>query len=177
MNKFKTVLLACLFFCSPFSLACDDLCKKEAAEKKYNVNFSGYLTLKYCDDLVGEFMSTDINNIQNYSSKHFNTKYKGPVKNMIKFLEQRKAWLMECEVYTSLTYERPLFIKKETNDKIFAQMNSIIDELKAVVAGSTYSSDTGDGTVEVVQGKFESLYKIVDIHKSRQNLLGRYVYQ
>ncbi len=177
--KLLTALSGILFiFCSPFALACtDEACKREAAEAKNNVTYPGYLTWKYCDTLKLDFMTVDVQSLEDYSSKHFSTQYKGPIKNIIQMIDQRKEWLAECDTYLSATRDERIFYDKATTDKVFAEMDIVTKELNDIVGGVTYSSSTGDETQAIVEEKFDALFRVVDNHKNLMHLKGKYVYQ
>lgn len=159
------------------ALGCDEQCKKEAASAKHSTQFPGYLSWKYCDGLKSDFVTIDLKSLQSYSGKHFNTKYKGPIKNTVKFLKQRKSWLEECDNYNRLTREERIFHDDKTTVAVFTQIDKINQELEAILGGVTYTSSRGDQTKEIVAGKFENLYKVVDDHANLMHLKGKYVYQ
>lgn len=171
------VVIACFFFASSSTMACDESCKRQEAEAKLSKKFPSYLSWKYCDGLKHDFMTVDLNSLQAYSSKHFNTKYKGPIKNIIKLIDQRKAWLSECDSYVSATRGDRVFYDEKTTAAVFKQMDQITRELNDVLSGVRYSSALGDGTQEIVQERFEALFVSIDNHKNLMHLKGKYVYQ
>jgi len=157
MARFIIAILLC-FYLAP-SNACDETCKKAQAEAKFNTKFPRFLTWKYCDRLKYDFMTVDIESLISYGSKHFQTKFKGPIKNIITMIEQR------------------VFYDTKTTDNIFGKMANVKKELKAVLSGVTYSSIQGDETQKIVQEKFEALYDTVDTHKNLMHLKGKLVYK
>lgn len=171
------LVLAAVLFAAPMTQACDEQCKREAAETKNASEFPSFLTWNYCEGLKRDFMSVDISSLQSYSGKHFNTKYKGPIKNIIKLIDQRKDWLKECDVYISQTTDKRLFDDKKTTDAVFANMQTIKSELEAVLSGVTYSSVQGDETKKIVTEKFQALFQTIDDHNNLMHLKGKYVYQ
>ena len=177
MKVTSALLVAGLIFTSQAALGCDEACRKEAAEKKQSVSFPGYLSWQYCEDLKLDFMTTDMGSLQSYSSKHFDTKYKGPIRNTVRFLDQRKEWLAECDNYLSLTDKGRIFYDAKTTSKVFGEIDSVKSELQLVLEGATYSSAQGDETKVIVGEKFDSLFQAVDDHKNLMHLKGKYVYQ
>ncbi len=175
MARFIIAILLC-FYLAP-SNACDETCKKAQAEAKFNTKFPRFLTWKYCDRLKYDFMTVDIESLISYGSKHFQTKFKGPIKNIITMIEQRETWLSECDDYVSKTREERVFYDTKTTDNIFGKMANVKKELKAVLSGVTYSSIQGDETQKIVQEKFEALYDTVDTHKNLMHLKGKLVYK
>ncbi len=177
MKLISLVCIAGLLFGAHTAYGCDEACQKEAAETKNSVKFPGYLTWRYCDDLKLDFIETDMKSLQSYSSKHFNTKYKGPIKNTIKFLSQRKEWLQECDRYLGMTRKDRIFHDTKTTKLVFNKMDSINTELKDIINGVTYSSSQGDETKVIVGEKFNALFRAIDDHKNLMHLKGKYVYQ
>lgn len=177
MKRFS-VLIITLISCLSFSAySCDESCKREKAEAALKSKFPSYLTWQYCETLKLDFMTADMTALQSYSTKHFNTKYKGPIKNIVKLINMRKSWLSECDNYISHTRDERLFQDEKTTNNVFYRMDSVEKELTAIIQGATYSSSQGDETKKIVAEKFESLYKVVDDHKNLMHLRGKYVYQ
>jgi len=159
------------------SFGCDEACKREEAQAKYSTKFPGFLTWNYCDRLAYDFMTTDIESLLSYGSKHFQVKFKGPIKNIVHMIEQREDWLAECDDYLTKTRGERIFYDDKTTRNIFGKMRSAKKELTGVIAGVTYSSGQGDETQVIVQEKFEALYDTVDTHKNLMHLKGKLVYQ
>lgn len=164
-------------FCNIPAFACDEACKKAEAENKHQTKFPGFLSWQYCDRLKYDFLTVDSDSLINYGSKHFQTKFKGPIKNIISMIEQRETWLMECDDYLSKTRDERIFYDNKTNTDIFGKMTNVKKELRAVLDGVTYSSAQGDETQKIVQEKFQSLYDAIDTHKNLMHLKGKLVYQ
>ncbi len=177
MKFSNLIVIASFILAAQGTYACDESCKREQAETKLSKQFPSYLTWSYCDGLKHDFMTVDINSLQSYSTKHFNTTYKGPIKNIIKVIDQRQEWLSECDTYTTATRDERIFYDKKTTDAVFAQMDAIKKELNDVLEGVRYSSGSGDETTKIVQERFESLFVSVDNHKNLMHLKGKYVYK
>lgn len=177
MKQISAVIISMMLLASHATIACDEACERKAAEAKHSVTFPSHLTWKYCDDIKYDFMTTDMRSLQSYSSKHFNTKYKGPIKNIVKLIDMRKEWLQECDVYLTKTNQDRIFYDKKTTKQVFGHMNAVSKELKDVIGGVTYSSSQGDETKKIVVEKFEHLFEAVDNHKNLMHLKGKYVYQ
>lgn len=171
------LFLACISSLSAYVSACDENCKREQATAKTGTAFPSYLTWEYCDGLKHDFMTTDVNNLQAYSSKHFNTKYKGPIKNIIKLIDQRKDWLQECDKYVTATRGERIFYDNATTKSIFDKLDSAKKELVDVLNGVRYSSFEGDETKKIVGERFETLFVAIDDHKNLMHLKGKYVYK
>lgn len=177
MKMLAKLFILVTVFLSLTSNACDESCKREQAQKNHGVTFPSYLTWDYCDGLVRDFFSYDMDSLKNYSSKHFDTKYKGPIRNIVKLIDQRKDWLNECDDYTSKTRNERVFYDQKTTAAIFSKMDTIKKELTGVMQGVRYSSQSGDETKKIVGEKFESLFQAVDDHKNLMHLKGKFVYQ
>jgi len=157
--------------------ASDEQTKREQAQQKHGVSFPSYLTWNYCDTLVRDFFGYDMDSLKSYSTKHFDTKYKGPIRNIVTMIEQRKDWLGECDNYISKTRNERIFYDNQTTASIFAKMDRIKKELTGVMQGVRYSSPQGDETKKVVGERFEELFSTVDDHKNLMHLKGKFVYQ
>jgi hypothetical protein len=177
MAMARYTIAALLLILSSATFACDEKCKKAEAEEKFATKFPGFLNWKYCDRLKYDFMTVDIESLISYGSKHFQTKFKGPIRNIITMIEQREAWLSECDDYLTKTRDERIFYDTKTTDDVFGKMGKIKDELNAVLSGVTYSSAQGDETQKIVHEKFEALYDAVDTHKNLMHLKGKLVYQ
>jgi hypothetical protein len=164
-------------FLSLSTQACDESCKRAEAEETHRVSFPGYLSWNYCDGLVRDFFSYDMDSLKNYSSKHFDTQYKGPIKNIVNLIGQRKDWLGECDDYISKTRSERVFYDNKTTAAIFKKMDIVKNELNGVIKGVRYSSPSGDETKKIVSEKFEDLFQAVDDHKNLMHLKGKFVYQ
>ncbi|MEJ2419492.1 MAG: hypothetical protein P8Y45_21720 [Exilibacterium sp.] len=155
--------------------ACDEACRKQSAAKKSGVEFSSYLSRKYCKNIAMEFMTTTISSLQSYRSKHLRDKHRGGMSNTRKFIEQRKEWLEECDQYLSLTQHGRIFKNSKTTENILNAMDSVSQELSALVNGVTYTSQPGNDSTSVAGEKFDRLFELVDQHKTRLQLRGQFV--
>ncbi|TQV67762.1 hypothetical protein FKG94_24845 [Exilibacterium tricleocarpae] len=171
----KIICLFFLFGLTPQALSCDEECRKQLAEAKYSVDFPGYLTRKYCNDIAGEFMTTSMKSLQSYRFKHLESKHRGGMRNTGRFIEQRKEWLAECDQYLKYTDYGRLFKDAETTDRIFAAMTSVSVELASLVEGATYTDEAGDASTQVAAEKFDLLFKLVDNHKTLLQIRGQFV--
>ncbi|WP_185236390.1 hypothetical protein [Teredinibacter franksiae] len=154
---------------------CDEKCAKDKAEAEKNVQFPGYMSWKFCEDTRMDFMTSSMESLDKYRSKHFDTRYKGGIRNIKNYMVQRKAWLVECDTYMQLTGKGRIFEDNKTTKKIFKAMDSVTKELGDLIAGVTYSSSLGQDSSVVLNGHFETLFTAVDDHKNIMLLKGRYV--
>lgn len=155
--------------------ACDENCKREEAQATHSVKFPSYLTWNFCGDTRSQFMASAVRSMEKYRDGKIDTRYKGPLKNIKGFVNQRKEWLAECDNYLKLTGRGRIFDDEKTTKAIFGAMDSVTNELGALIAGATYSSDVGDDSSSQVRNRFDSLLKLVDDHKTLMHLKGRYV--
>lgn len=160
---------------SSAAFGCDEKCKKEEAQATHNVSFPGYLSWGFCEDTRMQFMASAIPSLEKYRDGEIDTRYKGPLKNIKSFVNQRKDWLAECDEYLKLTGKGRIFDDSKTTGQIFAAMDSVTKELDALIAGATYSNEYGDDSAEQVRSRFDSLLKLVDDHKTLMHLKGKYV--
>jgi len=174
----KTVTVICSFLLMVTASAvygCDESCLKEKAEAANKIQFPGYLSWEYCEDIRMDFITASMTSLDNYKSEHFDTRYKGGMRNIKNYIIQRKAWLEECDQYMQLTKNEPIFDDEKTTKQIFAAMDSITTELDDLLAGVTYSADVGQDSTAVAVERFDKLLKMVDEHKYLMHLKGRYV--
>ena len=171
----KIICLFLLFGLVPQTLACDEECRKQLAEAKHNIDFPGYLTRKYCNDIAIEFMTTSIKSLQSYRFKHLESKHRGGMRNTNRFIKQRQEWLLECDQYLKYTDYGRLFRNAQTTDRIFAAMASVSKELASLVEGATYTDELGDASTQVAAEKFDLLFKLVDNHKTLMQIRGQFV--
>lgn len=156
------------------SFACEDeACLREKAQTKYNVTFPSYLTQKYCEGITMDFMRSTVRSLDKYRSENFNTKYKGPLKNTRNYLVQRKEWLQECDDYLSKTQNIRVFGNDKTTKQIFASIDKVSNEFADLIKGVSYSSD--DEAKVIMDGKINTLFQLVDDHKTIMHLKGKYV--
>ncbi|SMF58080.1 hypothetical protein SAMN02745866_03749 [Alteromonadaceae bacterium Bs31] len=152
---------------------CDEECLKEKAETKNNISFPSYLTWEYCDNTRMDFMTSSIDSLENYKTNHFDTRYKGGMRNIKNYVIQRKEWLQECDQYMQLTNHGRVF--DDATKDIFSAMDAVIKELDDLIAGVTYSSETGQDSKAIMAERFDGMFKLVDDHKQLMHYKGRYV--
>lgn len=169
--------IACALLFSTVTYACDEACLKEAAEKKHNIEFPGYLSWDYCNDLRMDFMTRGIRSLENYQANHLNLRYKGGMRNIAKFIEQRQSWIKECDQYLTYTGKNPIFEDKETTKKMFAAMDRVQKELNALAKGVTYSTSLNEEPDAVINARFNKLFTLVENHKALMHLQGKYVFR
>lgn len=175
MKTLATIITFCTLVVASAANGCDEQCLREAAESKNNVEFPTYLTWKYCDDIRMDFMTSSMTSLEKYRSDHFDTRYKGGMRNIKSYIEQRKEWLQECDTYLQFTRKSRIFEDDKTTDSIFAAMDKVTKELDDLIAGVTYSSALGQDSQSVINERFDLLFKEVDDHKTLMHLKGRYV--
>jgi len=175
MKKLATICTFLLVVVASAAYGCDEQCLKEKAETKNNVTFPGYLTWKHCDDTRMDFMTSSMSSLDNYRSKHFNTRYKGGMRNIKNYIVQRKEWLKECDSYLYMTGKGRVFENTKTTRQVFRAMDAVIKELDDLLAGITYSSSAGEESQAIIDERFDRLLKVVDDHKTLMHLKGRYV--
>ncbi len=173
MKKLITIALIGFSLVCQQAYSCDEDCLRDKAQATHNVTFPGYLTWKYCDGIAMDFMTSTMRSLDNYRSKHFNLKYKGPLKNTRNYLAQRKDWLLECDNYMKMTKESRIFNDDKTTEEIFASIDRVNSEFKALIDGASYASQ--DDAKDVMDGKIDSLFQLVEDHKTIMHLKGRYV--
>ncbi|WP_075185299.1 hypothetical protein [Teredinibacter haidensis] len=175
MKKSLSVCLLVLITIANAAVGCDEQCLKEKAEVKANISFPTYLTWKHCDDTIVDFMSSSMDSLDKYRNQHFDTRYKGGMRNIKHYIVQRKEWLQECDNYLQLTGKGRIFDNKKTTNQIFASMDAVTKELDDLISGVTYSSEMGQDSSSIINERFEKLLINVDEHKTLMHLKGRYV--
>ena len=156
---------------------CDEACLKAKAEAARNIKYPTYMSWKFCDDTRQDFMTTAMRSIQSYKEKHFDTRYKGGMRNIKNYIEQRKKWLVECDSYLYSTKKARVFEDNKTTWKIFHAIDSTTKELTALINGVTYSSASGADSNSVMIERFDELLTAVENHHTLMHLKGRYVYR
>ncbi len=172
-----TIAIACAAFISTATYACDEQCRKEAAEKEHNVDFPDYLTSSYCDDIRMDFMTSAIRSLENYQNNHLDVRYKGGMRNIINYLEQRQDWLAECDQYLSYTDQGRIFEDEETTKKVFAAMNRVEKELTDLANGVVYTASIDQDPSAVINSRFDEFFQVVEDHKTLMHLKGKYVFR
>ncbi|WP_045861366.1 hypothetical protein [Teredinibacter purpureus] len=175
----KNLVMICTLFLSVLASAadkCDEQCLKAKAETDNNVTFPAYLSWKHCDDTRMDFMTSSMSSLDNYKTHHFNTRYKGGMRNIQNFVIQRKEWMVECDQYFQLTGKKRIFEDTKTTKEIFSAMDALTKELGDLIAGATYTNELGqDDSQSVINERFDYLLQRVDEHKTLMHLKGRYV--
>lgn len=172
IKRMTSIALVAAAFLASGAYACDEQCMREEAQTKHNVKFPGYLTFKYCEGIAMDFMTSTMKSLQNYRDNHLESKYKGPLKNTKAYLAQREDWLKECDDYLVKTKNIRIFNDEKTTKQIFATIDSVEEELNALINGVTYSADN---QYVVISDRFDTLFKQVEDHKHLMHLKGRYV--
>lgn len=127
-----------------------------------------YLTPKYCDSVVDQFVDSGMRSLDKYVNKNFNPVYKGGIRNTIHFLEQRSAWLNECNDYLKDTAQGSVFFNDEITQDIFVAMHELATELKHVRQGVEYPDDAGNNNpTPFIKRRYETLAQLVDQHHTR----------
>lgn len=173
MKNILIVFVISMTVVAQAAFGCDEQCQREKAQAKYNVTFPSYLTWKYCEGIAVDFMTSAVRSLDSYRTNHFNTKYKGPLKNTRNFLVQRKDWLQECDDYLKKTKKSRVFNDTKTTQKIFASIDSVSGEFSALIKGSSYASS--EEAQAVMNEKINTLFKQVEDHKTIMHLKGKYV--
>lgn len=172
MKVMATVISALLFFIGSQASACDEECRKHKAEQASGAKFPSYLSWEFCEDTLMDFMTSSMESLDNYRTNHFDTRYKGGMRNIKNYVEQRREWLTECDDYLTQTRKGRIFDDSKTTDGIFQAMDSITRELGDLIDGASY--DGQDSSV-IINEKFGNLLKRVDDHKTLLHLKGRIV--
>lgn len=172
--KMSFVTLILLVLSVP-AFACDEACLRDKASVTNNTEFPSYLTWKFCDDTKSSFMQADVRSLENYRSKRLNIEHRNRMKNIQKFINQRKEWLQECDNYLELTDHGRIFRDEETTEKIFASMDAVSGELGSILRGVTYTDETGQEANSIIATKFDGLFRLVDDHKTVMMLKGQFV--
>lgn len=173
MNKLLgfTILLVLAF---P-ALGCDEACQRERASVTYNLEFPSYLSWKFCEDTRMAFVESDIASLERYRTSSLDTKQKGGMYNIKNFIEQRKAWLTECDDYMDKTNHGRIFKDEATTQKVFAAMEAVSTELGKAIKGVTYVATGEQDENAIIASKFDQLFKLVDDHKAVMMLKGQFV--
>lgn len=175
MKKLAITFSLLLSVLSQTAIACDEECLRDKAQATHDVTFPKYLTWKYCEGIARDFITSSMRSLDNYRENHFDTKYKGPLKNTRSYLEARKDWLLECDNYMKLTKNVRVFNDDDTTEKIFASIDQLNNEFTALINGATYSNE--DDAKAVMDENVDELLQIVDDHKTMMHLKGRYVFR
>ncbi|WP_308367832.1 MULTISPECIES: hypothetical protein [unclassified Microbulbifer] len=127
-----------------------------------------YLTPEYCESLVEQFVGSGMRSLDKYVNENFNPAYRGGIRNTIQFLEQRSAWLKECDDYLIDTAQGNVFYSSEISRKIFTAMDALAKELQHVRQGVEYPDDAGNNNpAPFIKRRYETLAQLVDRHHTR----------
>lgn len=157
------------------ALGCDEACQRDRASVNHNVEFPGYLSWKFCEDTKLTFMENDVPSLERYRQERLDIEYKVRMRNIKRFVEQRKEWLSECDNYFELTNHGRIFKDEETTDQIFAAMNEVATQLDNAIKGITYVASEDQDKSAIIGAKFDSLFKLVNDHKTLMMLKGQFV--
>lgn len=169
----KLFILFSLFVCLP-SQACDETCKREAAMEEHGVTFASYLTASYCQDTSVDFLLRARESLQDYREGKLVTGHKGGMRNISRFLKQRKQWLEECDQYLALTGQGRVFRDETTTQNILTAIDATTAELDRLVAsdGGVYAPESQS---EMAGVRMDQLFMVVDNHRTDLQLRGQLV--
>lgn len=171
------IAIACATLSSATLYACDEECRKEAAEKEHNVEFPGYLSSAYCADIRMDFMTSAMRSLENYQTNNLDIRYKGGMRNIVSFIEQRKDWLAECDRYLTYTGQGRIFEDAATTESVFAAMERVEKELNDLASGVVYTTSMTQDPTDVINARFDDFFQIVEDHKTLMHLKGKYVFR
>ncbi|MFV8783087.1 hypothetical protein ACNKU7_11740 [Microbulbifer sp. SA54] len=127
-----------------------------------------YLNTSYCDSVVEQFVDSGMRSLGKYVNDNFKPEYKGGIRNTINFLEQRSAWLKECNDYLLDTGESHIFYSEESTQDIFVAIEALAKELQLVREGVEYPDETGTNNPRpFIKSRFDTLARLVDQHHTR----------
>ncbi|GAB1256919.1 hypothetical protein NBRC116494_14210 [Aurantivibrio plasticivorans] len=156
--------------------ACDEACQRDRAEALQGSEFPGYLSWKFCEDTKASFVEGDVRSLEKYRDTRINIQHKRRMKNIQNFVEQRKEWLVECDNYFVATKNGRIFQDDKTTQEIFSAMDDVASELASAINGVTYVAESEEtAPTAIIGGKFDSLFKMVDDHKTVMMLKGQFV--
>jgi predicted transcriptional regulator len=171
----KLLAFAVLLVLASPALGCDETCQRDRASVTYNVEFPGYLSWKFCEDTRMAFVESDVSSLERYRKDRLDTKYKGSMRNIKDFIEQRKSWLAECDDYMNKTNRGRIFKDDATTQQLFTSMDAVSSELDKVIKGVTYVASGDQDEQTIIGSKFDQLFKLVDDHKAVMMLKGQFV--
>lgn len=127
-----------------------------------------YLNEKYCSSVVEQFVDSGMRSLGKYINEHFNPAYKGGIRNTIHFLEQRSAWLNECNDYLLDTGHNHIFYSDKNTTAIFAAIDALAKELQHVREGVEYPDGAGNNNpAPFIKSRYETLAQLIDQHHTR----------
>ncbi|WP_244506079.1 hypothetical protein [Microbulbifer marinus] len=115
-----------------------------------------------------QFVDSGMRSLGKYVNEHFNPQYKGGIRNTIHFLEQRSAWLNECNDYLLDTGHSHIFYSDQNTKAIFAAIDALAKELQLVRQGVEYPDEAGNNNpAPFIKEHYNTLAKLVDQHHTR----------
>lgn len=154
--------------------ACDETCKRQAAMDEHGVEFPSYLTASYCKDTSVDFLLRARESLAKYRDGKLTTGHKGGMRNISRFLKQRKQWLQECERYLTLTDQGHVFRTEETTENIMMAIEATTEELDRLVA-SGGGVHVAEDQAEMAGVRMDQLFRVVDNHRTDLQLRGQLV--
>jgi len=139
-------------------------------------SFPGYLNEQYCNDTKREFITSSVKSLRKYRETQLSKRHRGGMYNINNFLVQRKSWLLECKQYLEHNGSDPLFENRELTEQVFSAIDSVSNELKALISGVSYSVDPGEDPSAIAAEKFDQLFKLIEHHKTKLQLKGHDIY-
>lgn len=175
MNKLIGFVGSMLFLSSPV-FACDEACQRQRALTEHQVELPSYLSWQVCEDTKQTFMRNDLRSLENYRQTRLDTQYKGPMRNIKAFIEQRIEWLQECDNYLKLTQRGHIFKDEATTRNIMTALEGVTRELDRALQGVTYVA-TGDNedANSIIARRFDNLFKVLHDHRDYMMLRGQFV--
>lgn len=174
MHKLIGFIGLALFLISP-AFACDESCQRQRVAAENQVELPSYLSWQMCEDTKQTFMRSDLRSLENYRQTRLDTQYKGPMRNIKSFIEQRIEWLRECDNYMNLTQRGHIFKDEATTKNVFAAMEAVARELDRAIQGVTYLATGDEDPNAIIARRFDSLFKILHDHRDYMLLRGQFV--
>lgn len=170
----KKILLGLIFFaCAPV-LACDESCKREAAMAEHGVKFPSYLNANYCQDTSVDFLLKARDSLQSYKEENLPTGHKGGMRNISRFLQQRKQWLAECDNYLELTGQGRVFRDEQTTQRIIKAIDAVSEELNRLIGTGT-AIRLPESQIAGANQRLDLLFNAIDTHRTDLQLRGQLV--
>ncbi|MCW8128285.1 hypothetical protein [Microbulbifer halophilus] len=141
------------------------LCLLLACGPGHAKSHPSYLTPKYCESVVEQFVDAGMRSLDTYVNEHFDPRFGGGIRNTINFLEQREGWLSECNDYLLDTNQGSIFYSEKLTREIFIAMNELATELQHVREGVEYPDSAGNNNpAPFIKRHFQDLAELVDQH-------------
>lgn len=170
----KKLLLSLIFFACTPAMACDENCKREAAMTEHGVKFPSYLTANYCQDTSIDFLLKARDSLQSYKNDNLPTGHKGGMRNISRFLQQRKQWLAECDNYLQLTAQGRVFRDEKTTQRIIEAIDAVSKELDKLIGTGT-TIRLPESQVAGASQRLDLLFNAIDSHRTDLQLRGQLV--